>query len=75
MTNLRDHLPLDALASELAGREGEAWKAMADFPGYSRAVWRDRARSHVLANIPGAVVECAPPGWDGRDGICFIRYP
>jgi len=46
---------------------------MAEFPGYKRTIWRDNARQHVRRTMPEARVECLPTGWDGREGLCFIR--
>ena len=75
MINVRDNLPLDDLASMLAGDAGEIWIGMAEFPGYKRRVWRDAARAQLRKQVPEARIECLPPTWDGRDGICFIRRP
>lgn len=66
-------MPLDILASDLAADAGQSWKDMTEYPGYKRTIWRDRAKLHVRQHIPGADVECLPAGWDGKDGICFIR--
>ncbi|KRB81527.1 hypothetical protein ASE00_15405 [Sphingomonas sp. Root710] len=72
-TKIKDQLPLDQLASDLAADAGHAWTKMAEFPGYSRRVWRDEARIHVSEHHPDARVECLPASWDGREGMCFIR--
>ena len=48
---------------------------MAEFPGYHRTIWRDEARIHVRKQDPEARIECLPPIWDGREGMCFIRRP
>lgn len=73
MMRLKDNTPLDHLASDLAADAGQAWKDMAEFPGYKRTIWRDHARLHVRTTMPDARVECLPPGWDGKEGVCFIR--
>lgn len=70
---LNDRFPLDQIASQLAGRAGQVWNDMGDFPGYSRRVWRDEARVHVREHHPDARIECLPATWDGREGMCFIR--
>ncbi|WP_083215791.1 hypothetical protein [Rhizorhabdus dicambivorans] len=73
MMMFKDNTPLDHLASDLAADAGQAWKDMADFPGYKRTIWRDTAKLHVRRHIPDARVECLPSGWDGKEGVCFIR--
>jgi|GEM_PF-1880477 hypothetical protein len=75
MTKLKDRLPLDQVASQLAADAGQVWHQMGDFPGYSRRVWRDEARVHVREQHPEARIECLPATWDGREGMCFIRRP
>lgn len=70
---LRDRLPLDEVASALAGDAGHAWSKMPEFPGYNRRIWRDEARKRIGKVDPDARIECLPPGWDGREGVCFIR--
>jgi len=75
MRKLRDNLPLDQLAADLAADAGEAWTKMAEFPGYSRRVWRDEARVQLRQSDPDARIECLPPTWDGREGMCFVRRP
>lgn len=72
---LPDKLPLDDVASQLAGDAGQAWNKMADFPGYFRTLWRDEARRQIRKHDPEARIECLPPTWDGREGLCFIRRP
>jgi hypothetical protein len=72
---IRDRLPLDTVASQLAGDAGEVWSKMAEFPGYLRTIWREKARLHVRRQDPKARIECLPPTWDGREGMCFIRRP
>lgn len=72
-TKLKDHFPLDQLASQLAADAGHSWTRMAEFPGYNRRVWRDEARIHVREHHPDARIECLPASWDGREGMCFIR--
>ena len=73
MMKLRDKLPLDDVASVLAADAGQAWSKLPEFPGYNRHVWREEARVQVRKQDPRARIECLPPTWDGRDGICFIR--
>ncbi len=75
MTKMQDRLPLDQVASQLAGDAGQAWGRLPEFPGYSRRVWRDEARVHVRKHDPEARIECLPPTWDGKEGMCFIRQP
>lgn len=75
MTKLKDRFPLDKVASQLAADAGQVWNGMAEFPGYSRRVWRDEARVHVREHHPDARIECLPATWDGREGMCFVRRP
>jgi hypothetical protein len=75
MMKLKDKLPLDHVARQLAADAGQSWNKMADFPGYHRTRWRDEARVQVRKQDPEARIECLPPTWDGREGICFIRKP
>ena len=72
MKNDGNNIPLDDIAVRLAASDGQAWSEMSDFPGYARNRWRDEARSRVLRDRPGARIECLPPTWDGRDGMCFV---
>lgn len=73
MMKLKDNLPLDDVASVLAADAGQVWDSMPQFPGYNRRVWRDEARAQIRKQVPEARIECLPPTWDGREGICFIR--
>ena len=61
------------MSGHVAADAGQSWKDMAEFPGYKRTIWRDNARQHVRRTMPEARVECLPTGWDGREGLCFIR--
>ena len=68
-----ESFPLDDVAIRLAADAGQAWTAMNDFPGYTRTIWRDEARLEVLRRQPAAQIECLPTGWDGREGMCFVK--
>jgi hypothetical protein len=64
---------LDDLAMWLAGRAGEAWSQLNEYPGYTRNRWREQAKADVLRDNPGASFEILPMRWDGREGGCIVR--
>ena len=66
---------LDRLAMRLAAEQGKAWQEMADFPGYSRNIWREAARLAVARTMPGVIVEDLPPDFDGREGGWRVHLP
>ncbi len=63
------------MAAMLAADAGHVWDKMSGFPGYNRRVWRDEARVQIRKQAPELRIECLPPTWDGREGMCFIRRP
>jgi len=64
---------LDDLAMWLAGRAGEAWTQLSEYPGYKRNKWREEARADVLRENPEASFEVLPMRWDGREGGWIVR--
>ena len=73
MMRQTESFPLDDVAIRLAADAGQAWSGLNEFPGYARTIWRDEARLDVLKREPTARIECQPTGWDGREGMCFVR--